>query len=103
MKNQVSPPVFTIALPVPLASIQVSYVQCTVFGEHLAPVRSELAAPELMNTLPLVRTTSLTARATPELGTSTITSTPSASIHLFAIWVATSALFWWSAEITSTL
>src|SRR6187397_2813060 len=56
-----------------------------------------------MNTLPLVRITSFTASATPEFGVSTITSTPSASIHLLAIWVPTSGLFWWSAKITSTL
>src|SRR6186713_14361 len=56
-----------------------------------------------MKTLFLVFTISFTASATPELGTSTITSTPSESIHLLAICEPTSALFWWSAKITSTV
>ena len=46
-----------------------------VSGEHFGPVRSELAAPDTMKTLFFSRATSLTASATPELGTSTIMST----------------------------
>src|SRR5689334_16288952 len=103
MKNHVLPPVFTSALPVPLASIHVSYVQCTVFGLQLAPVSAEVAAPDTTNTLFFSFVTSLTASATPELGTSTIMSTPSASYHLRAIADPTSGLLRWSPETTSTL
>jgi hypothetical protein len=46
-----------------------------VFGVHFAPVRSEVVAPVTKNTLFLSRTISLTASATEEVGTSTITST----------------------------
>src|SRR3954462_12741517 len=102
MKNQLSPPVLTIAPPVPLASIQVSYVQCTVLGEHALPVRSDEAAPELMNALPLSRVSWLIARATPEFGTSKMASTLSTSYHWRATAEPTSALFWWSAETIST-
>jgi hypothetical protein len=93
MKNQLSPPVFTTALPVPLASAHVSYVQCTVFGEHALPVRSDEAAEDTTNALPLSRVIWLTASATPEFGTSRIRSTLSASYHWRAIWEPTSALF----------
>src|SRR5215813_7238085 len=102
MKNQEAPPVLTMALPVPLASAQVSYVQWTVFGEHALPVRSEVAADDTTKALPLSRVIWLTARATPEFGTSTITSTLSASYHCRAICEPTSGLFWWSAEMIST-
>ncbi len=44
----------------------------------------------------------LIASATEEVGTSTITSTPSVSYHLRAMLEPTSGLFWWSAETTST-
>src|SRR5215831_19497888 len=103
MKNQVSPPVLTIALPVPFASIHVSYVQWMVFGEQALPVRSEEAAPETRNAFPLSLVIWLTASATPEFGTSTITSTLSVSYHWRAIAEPTSGLFWWSAEMSSTL
>ena len=78
-----------------------SYVQWTVVGAHLAPVRSDAAAPDTRNTLFFSRTTSLTARATDEVGTSTMTSTPSRSIHWRTMLEPTSGLFWWSAETTS--
>ena len=55
-----------------------------------------------MNALPLSRVIWLTASATPELGTSTIRSTLSASYHCRAICEPTSALFWWSAKTIST-
>src|SRR5207253_10060511 len=97
MKNQVSPPVFTTALPVPFASAQVSYVQWIVLGEHALQVRSDVAAEDTMNALPLSRVIWLTASATPELGTSRITSTFSASYHCRAICEPTSALFWSTA------
>src|SRR5215831_14089198 len=74
-----------------------------VFGEQALPVRSELAAPETRKALPFSRVTWLTASATPELGTSRITSTPSTSYHWRAICEPTSALFWWSADTISTL
>src|SRR5678815_5948394 len=98
MKNQLSPPVFTMALPVPLASAQVSYVQWIVLGEHALPVRSELAAPDTRKALPLSRVIWVTARATAEFGTSAMTSTLSVSYHCRAIFDPTSALFCWSAK-----
>src|SRR4029450_153117 len=97
MKNQLSPPVFTTALPVPLASAHVSYVQWTVFGEHAVPGRWGEAAEDTTNALPLSRVIWLTASATPEFGTSRIRSTLSASYHWRAIWEPTPALFWWAA------
>src|SRR6476661_4939058 len=103
MKNQLVPPCLVIAVPVPLASIQVSYAQCTVLGEHALPVRSELPGPDARNTLPLSFVIWFTASATPEFGTSTITSTWSTSYHWRAMFEPTSALFWWSAETISTL
>ena len=93
MKNHVSAPPFTSALPVPLASAHVSYVQWTVFGEHALPVRSDEAADEMRKAFFLSRVIWFTARATPEFGTSTMTSTLSASYHLLAICEPTSALF----------
>jgi hypothetical protein len=65
-----------------------------VFGEHALPVRSEVPAPELRKTLFFSRTISLTASATPEFGTSTMTSTFSTSIHWRAIFDPISGLFW---------
>src|SRR5512147_1276220 len=91
-----------MALPVPLASIQVSYVQWMVFGEQALPVRSEVAAPETRNALPFLRVISLTASATEEVGTSKIASTLSTSYHWLAMLEPTSGLFWWSAPTTST-
>ena len=55
-----------------------------------------------MNALPLSRVIWLTASATPEFGTSTITSTLSTSYHWRATCEPTSGLFWWSAEMIST-
>ena len=86
----------------PWASIQVSYSQCTVLGEQSLPVRSEVAAPVSRKALPFSRVTWLMASATDDVGTSTITSTPSESNHLRAMLEPTSGLFWWSAETTST-
>ena len=72
-----------------------------MLGEHALPVRSELAAPELRNTLFFSRVIWLTASATDEFGTSTIMSTPSWSYHCRAMLEPMSALFWWSANTTS--
>src|SRR5262245_39218277 len=102
MKNHVSPPVFTTAVPVPLASAHVSYVQWIVLGEHALPVRSDVAADETMKALHLSRVIWFTACATPVLGASRITSPLSASYHWRALCEPTSALFWWSAETIST-
>ncbi len=77
----------------PLASAQVSYVQWTVFGVQAFPVRSEVAAPESMNTLFLSAVILAMASATPEFGTSTIASTWSTSYHLVAMPEPTSGLF----------
>src|SRR6476469_10480010 len=85
MKNHVSPPCLVIAVPVPFASIHVSYDQCTVFGVHAFPVRSEVPGTTARNTLFLSFVIWLTASATPEFGTSTITSTLSVSYHWRAI------------------
>src|SRR5262245_5392802 len=74
-----------------------------VLGEHALPVRSELAAPETRNTLPFSFVTWLIARATDEVGTSTITSTPSTSYHCRAIFDPTSGLLRWSAVTISIL
>src|ERR671915_227714 len=74
-----------------------------VFGEQALPVRSEEAAPELRKTLFLSLVIWLIASATDEVGTSVITSTPSLSYHWRAMLEPTSGLFWWSAEMTSTL
>src|SRR5262252_3517027 len=74
-----------------------------VLGEHALPVRSELAAPDTRNALPFSRVTWLMASATDEVGTSTITSTPSTSYHWRAMLEPTSGLFRWSAETISTL
>jgi hypothetical protein len=74
-----------------------------VLGVHALPVRSEDAAPDTRNALPLSFVIWLTASATPEFGTSTMTSTLSTSYHWRAMLEPTSGLFWWSAETISTL
>ena len=74
-----------------------------VLGEQALPVRSAEPAPELMKILFFSRVISLTASAADEVGTSTITSTPSWSYHWRAMFEAMSGLFWWSAETISTL
>ena len=73
-----------------------------MLGEHAFPVRSDVAAPETRKALPLSRVIWLTASATAEYGVSTITSTLSDSYHWRAMFAPTSALFWWSAKMTST-
>src|SRR5690242_7172299 len=103
MKNHELPPCLVIAVPVPFASIHVSYVKWTVFGVHALPVRSDEPGPDARKTLFLSLVICDTASATPELGTSTMTSTPSASYQRRAIDEPTSGLFWWSAETISTL
>ena len=55
---------------------------------------SELAAPDTRKALPFCLVTSFTARATEEVGTSTITSTLSTSYHWRAMLEPTSGLFW---------
>src|SRR5882762_255224 len=102
MKYQESPPVLTIALPVPLASIHVSYVQWIVLGEQALPLRSEVAAPDTRKALPFSRVIWLIASAIEEVGTSTMTSTLSTSYHWRAMLEPTSGLFRWSAESNST-
>ena len=73
-----------------------------MLGEHALPVRSEVAAPETRKALPLSRVIWLIARATEDVGTSTITSTFSASYHWRAMLEPTSGLFRWSATTIST-
>ena len=64
-----------------------------MFGEQAAPVSSVVAAPETRNTRFFSLTTSVTASATEEVGTSTITSTSSTSIHWRTMLEPTSGLF----------
>ena len=52
-----------------------------VLALHFGPVRSEAAAPDTRNTLFFWAVTWLMASATPEFGTSTITSTFCTSYH----------------------
>ena len=73
-----------------------------VLGEHALPVRSDVAAPEMMKALPFSRVSWLMASATDEVGTSKIASTLSTSYQVRAMVEPTSGLFWWSAETTST-
>src|SRR3546814_1470601 len=100
--NQVSPPVSTIALPVPWASAQVSYVQWTVCGEQALPVMSELAGPEARKSAFLLRRTSLTASATDEVGTPTTTLKAPVWTHCRTQLAPTSGLVWWPAETMVT-
>ena len=60
------------------------------------------AAPELMSTLPFSLATSRTASAATEPLMSKMASTSCVSYHLRAVAEAMSALFWWSAETSST-
>src|SRR3546814_21154479 len=92
------PPCATIALPVPLASAVVLWLQCTPVGEQALPFRSELAAPEFRCTMPFFLVISWTASATEEVGTSTIASTCSVSIQRLTMLEPMSGLFWWSAN-----
>ena len=103
MKNQLSPPVATMARPVPLARAKLSNVQCTIFALQASPVRRALPAEPLTFTLFSCLATSDTASATAEFGTSRIMSTPSRSNHWRASAEPTSGLFWWSAKMISTL
>ncbi len=73
-----------------------------VLGLQALPVRSEVAAPELMKALPLSLVIWFTASATDEVGTSKMASTLSTSYQVRAMVEPTSGLFWWSAPSTST-
>jgi hypothetical protein len=64
-----------------------------VFGVQALPVRSDEAAPETRNTLFLSLTIWLTASATDDVGTSTITSTLSTSIQVRTTLEPMSGLF----------
>ena len=70
---------------------------------HFGPVRSEVPAPETMNTLFFCAATWLTASATPEFGTSMIMSTLSTSNHWLAMLRADVGLVLVVAETISTL
>src|SRR6266851_1908053 len=70
-----------------------------VFGEHWALVSYDDAAPVWIMMAFFSFTRLLTASATPEFSTSMKMSTFSTSIHWRAMLVATSGLFWWSAEM----
>ena len=100
MKNQVSPPVLTTSPPVALAN-----ARCR---RSSGPCRRARLAGEVRGAgagnqkhLVLVARDFLTARATLEVGTSTITSTPSLSNHCGRWLEPISGLFWWSALISS--
>ena len=91
-----------MALPVPLASIQVSYRKCTTLALHDLPDRSAVAEPVLTWALFLSLEIWAIARPTDEVGTSVIMSTLSVSYHWRAMLEPTSGLFWWSALTIST-
>jgi hypothetical protein len=63
-------------------------------GEHALPVRSEVAAPDTRTTLFLSLVIALTASATDDTGTSTMTSTFLASNHSRAMLEPMSGLSW---------
>jgi hypothetical protein len=90
----VSPPVFTTRLAgaVGQGVGVVGPVHRVVL--QALPVRSELAAPEFRKTLFFSFDQRRHASATEEVGTSTIVSTPSRSIHWRAMFAPTSGLFW---------
>lgn len=93
MKNQLLPPWRTMALPVPLALAQVSYVQWMVLGVHLDPVRSAVAAPAIQLDPVLVLDDLADRQRDRQAVTSPMTSTPSWSIHERAMTEPMSALF----------
>jgi hypothetical protein len=74
-----------------------------VLGEHCSLVRRVVPEAVTISTLFFASATLDTASATPELITSVIMSTLPVSYHCRAMLVAMSGLFWWSAEISSTL
>jgi hypothetical protein len=74
-----------------------------VYLLHLAPVSSVVAAPTLMWSFFLAAAWPATARAAEEVGTSRMTSAFWRSYISWAWVLATSGLFWWSAEMTSML
>jgi hypothetical protein len=74
---------------------------CTVVGEQTSAVSRDDAVPVARKTLLVARVISCTASATAEFGTSTMTSTPSASIQRRAMLAPTSDLLRLSAETTS--
>ena len=102
MKNQVSPPSFTVASTTACGIDQVSYAQCRWFGPQWLPVMSAEAPPVKIAALSLARTMSLMANAAEDSGTSVIRSTPWLSSQSPAIDFATSGFSCRSAEISST-
>src|SRR5271155_190785 len=70
-------------------------------GEQALPVKSEVAEPEMMKTLPFSLAICCTASATDEVGTSMIMSTLPSSYHCRARLAPTSGLLRWSPEISS--
>ena len=102
MKNHLSPPAFTVAMPVEWAISHVSYVHCTRLALQAGPVRSTVAAPVLRCTRSFSCARLLMARAIALLLQLVITSTPSRSNHCRAMDSATSGFCWWSAVSTWT-
>src|ERR1700732_3397304 len=102
MKNQLSPPSLTVASTTPCGIDHVSYTQCKCFGPQCPPEMSAEAPPVNIATLSFCFTRSPIANAADDNGTSVIKSTPSVSIHLPEIAIATSGLSCRSADTTST-
>src|SRR3954451_25269856 len=98
---QVLPPFAVTVVPVPLASMEVSYAQWKVYLLHWAPVSSVVAALTSMNSFLWFFAWVATARAADEVGTSRMTSAPLRSYSSWALVLAISGLFWWSALVTS--
>src|SRR6185436_7486783 len=94
---QLLPPCSTIAAPVPLASMKVSYAQWNKYLLHDAPVRAVVAAPTSMKSFFLALACVATARAADDVGTSRMMSAFCRSYISCALVLAMSGLFWWSA------
>src|SRR5680860_1802287 len=86
MIDQFSPTSSVTVVPVPLASMYVSYAQWNVYLLHWAPVSSVVAAPTLRKSFLAAAACSATARAAEDVGTSRITSAPWRS-YISCAWV----------------
>src|SRR3984885_16031998 len=101
MKNQVSPPSFTVASTTPCGIDQVSYTQCRWLGPQCVPVMSAEAPPVKIAALSFAFAKSPIANAADDSGTSVTTSTPLLSYQSAAMASATSGLSCRSACTTS--
>src|SRR6187200_613341 len=95
------PPCATVAVPVPLASMWVSYAQWKVYLLQDLRVRAVVAAPTSMKSFFLAFAWLATASAADEVGTSRMMSAFCRSYISCALVLAMSGLFWWSAVTIS--